>query len=171
MLLTVFVKGQMLVTFQKTDKECIKGSALVSIQNGVGPFTILWSTGSSSVSINNLAIGTYSVNVKDATLKDTTISFNIDSIPCPVGISSFFTPNDDGYNDLWSISNTSYFPNFELFVFNRWGQTVLHQFDIYIPWNGTSIGLPIPDGTYYYVFYFDKNNKNKILKGDVNILR
>jgi gliding motility-associated-like protein len=167
----IFSQNPLLVTLQKVDVTCFKGYASITITNGVSPYTILWSTGSTTLSANNLVVGSYSVNVKDASLKDTIIFFDISDDGCKVEISNHFTPNGDGFNDFWSISNISFYPDFELIIFNRWGQVLFQQTQEYIPWNGTYLGLPLPDGTYYYVFYFDKNNKHKFLKGDVSILR
>ena len=41
----------------------------------------------------------------------------------------------------------------------------------YTPWNGTWNGVNVLDGTYYYVFYYDGSNKDKIIKGDITVLR
>ncbi|RYE14205.1 MAG: T9SS type B sorting domain-containing protein, partial [Sphingobacteriales bacterium] len=39
-------------------------------------------------------------------------------------IPSAFTPNNDGINDRWNIAALDAFPNFELYVFNRYGEVV-----------------------------------------------
>lgn len=151
---------------------CNKGAALVKISGGKIPYTISWSNGLSDTDfIDKLDAGNYSVTVKDSTLKDTVIAFIIEKAECPVTISNHFTPNDDNYNDKWQISNTQFYPEFELFVFNKWGQQVHHQKDTYIPWDGNWNGLTAADGTYYYLFYFKKSDKDKVIKGDVSILR
>ena len=41
----------------------------------------------------------------------------------------------------------------------------------YTPWDGKWNGIHVPDGTYYYVFYYDGGHKNKHVKGDVTVLR
>lgn len=156
------------VQLSKIDRSCEKGSAGIQILSGKQPITIQWSTGvNNNSSINDLVEGDYSVTVKDSALKDTVVSFKIEKLECKVIIANHFTPNDDNYNDTWQIAQTSYYPDFELYVFNKWGQQVHSQKGNYIPWNG---GL-VADGTYYYVFYFKGSDKNKFLKGDVTILR
>jgi len=168
--------------FSKLDEECVKGAAGLQI-NSVKQsdmLTINWSNGQSNVfSINNLDGGNYSVHIvikeqPDTVLitkKDTTINFTIEKIECPVIISNHFTPNGDNYNDHLQIFNIEKYPNFELFIFNKWGQQVHHQKEKYTPWDGTWNGINVPDQTYYYVFYFDGGNKKKVLKGDITILR
>lgn len=160
------------VNLTSVNEICLKGSAEIQISGGKQPYTINWSTGAGNVnSIKDLDAGDYSVNVKDSTNKDTTVTFTIAKEECPVVVSNHFTPNDDNYNDKWQIGNTYHYPEFELYVYNKWGQQVHHQKDHYIPWDGRWNGLDAPDGTYYYVFYYKKSDKNKFLKGDVTILR
>lgn len=167
-----FVKAQELdVTLIKTDKECVLGKAEVIINSGTSPFQVVWSNGSILNTIENLEEGQYSVTIADGNSKDTTIRFVIGYTICEPIPSNNFTPNGDLYNDTWSIVRIEYFPEFELYVYNRWGQQVHHQSSNYEPWDGTSLGLPLPDGTYYYVLFFSKSNKNKFIKGDVSILR
>ncbi|MBP9069144.1 MAG: gliding motility-associated C-terminal domain-containing protein [Bacteroidia bacterium] len=156
------------VQFSKLDQSCEKGSAGVQILSGKQPITIQWSTGVTNVSsINDLVEGDYSVTVKDSVLKDTVINFKIEKLECKVIVANHFTPNGDNYNDAWQIAQTTYYPEFELYVFNKWGQQVHSQKGTYIPWDGGVVA----DGTYYYVFYFKGSDKNKFLKGDVTILR
>jgi gliding motility-associated-like protein len=139
---------------------------------------INWSTGELNVlSISNLNAGEHSVNIrikrKDTLIfyRDTTLYYNVEKTECKVTIDKYFSPNDDAYHDLMNAGNITYYPNFELQIFNKWGQRVHQQKDEFEPWNGKWNGIDLPDGTYYYVFFYDRNNKTKIEKGDVTILR
>lgn len=160
------------VQLSTRNKSCEKGAAAVLISGGKIPYSIQWSTGNvSDPSITELEVGEYSVVVRDSTLKDTTIIFKIEDETCAVLINNHFTPNSDNYNDSWTIINWQFYPEFELYVYNKWGQQVHSQKKTYIPWTGEWLGVTAPDGTYYYVFYFKGGDKNKFLKGDVSILR
>jgi len=53
------------------------GSALVAPSGGSSPYTILWSDGTTSVNIESLSIGSYSVTVTDANGCDATDAFEI----------------------------------------------------------------------------------------------
>ena len=159
------------VNFTKIESDCVLGEASISIISGALPIQISWSNGSTSTSISQLETGIYSVKVTDNTNKDTTISFKIGPIICDPIVENYFTPNNDGYNDLWHINRIENFPDFELFIYNRWGQLVHYQTQQFIPWDGRSLTLPLPDATYYYILYPSKKNKNKFLKGDVSIIR
>ena len=151
---------------------CLMGSANVSVSGGTPPYSIVWSQGFNGSSVDGLEQGSHQVIVTDAANQDTVINFSIDDVPCLVKCANHFTPNDDGFNDTWSIINANYFPNFEVYVYNRWGQNVYRQKNEYTtPWDGRSLGVALPDATYYYVFYYDKDVKTKFVKGDVTILR
>ncbi len=174
LLLTVslFHSQTLSVQLSKFDQECEKGAAGVQILSGKQPITIQWSTGANNVSsIQDLVEGDYSVTVKDSALKDTVITFKIGKQECKVFASNHFTPNGDNYNDTWGIGNTNYYPEFELYVFNKWGQQVHSQKGTYIPWNGEWLGITVADGTYYYVFYYKGSDKSRFKKGDVTVLR
>ncbi len=169
-------------TFSKIDEQCAKGAAGLQIDTiqTTDMLTIDWSNGQSNVfSINNLDKGDYSVHVvikaqPDTVLltkKDTTINFKIEKVECPVVVSNQFTPNDDNYNDYLQIYNIEKYPKFALYIYNKWGQQVHSQKENYIPWDGTWNGIKVLDQTYYYIFYYDGGDKNKILKGDITILR
>ncbi len=161
------------ITAGASNEECTKGAAAVNIE-GLLPgdaLTITWSTGQTGVfSIDNLEAGSYYVYVK-LNSTDTTINLKVTKEPCKVTVFNHFTPNDDGYNDHWQIGNWEFYPKFELFVFNKWGQQVHKQKGTYTPWDGTWNGIHVPDGTYYYVFYYEGSHKNHLVKGDVAILR
>jgi gliding motility-associated-like protein len=159
------------ITFSKINPECALGAASITIVSGTAPIHILWSNNSIANSIEDLNPGHYFVKVNDDLGHDTTINFTIDPLVCEPIPQNHFTPNNDGYNDTWNIQRLEKFPDFELFVYNRWGQQVHHQFNEYIPWDGRSLTLPLPDATYYYILYLSRFDKNKFIKGDISILR
>jgi hypothetical protein len=41
----------------------------------------------------------------------------------------------------------------------------------YIPWDGSSLNIPLPDATYYYVLFFSKSDKKNFIKGDISIIK
>jgi gliding motility-associated-like protein len=156
------------------NEECSKGAAGIQIA-GLLPSDAVatyWSNDVYNVNaVNNLGAGSYFVHIIINNTTDTTINFIIEKIECKVIVASHFTPNGDNYNDYLQISNIQNYPNFELFIFNKWGQQVHSQKQNYTPWNGTWNGVNVLDGTYYYVFYYDGSNKDKIIKGDITVLR
>ena len=73
----------------------------------------------------------------------------------------FFTPNNDGFNDLWNIkcleNQTAI-----ISIFNRHGK-LLRQFKTATPgWNGTYNGQLMPANDYWFIVsYYDKNGFQK----------
>jgi len=79
-----------------------------------------------------------------------------------------FTPNGDGINDTWFIGNIDQFPNNEVVVFNRYGAQIFQATGYDNKWDGTILGVPVPDATYYYVVY---TGTGKTYRGSVTIIR
>jgi gliding motility-associated-like protein len=65
-------------------------------------------------------------------------------------ISNIVTPNDDGQNDTWKISDYTQISGCAVMIYNRWGQPVYETTDYQNEWGGTKDGEPLPDGVYYY---------------------
>jgi gliding motility-associated-like protein len=84
-------------------------------------------------------------------------------------IPNTFTPNEDGMNDTWQITNLERFPGNRLRIVNRWGQTVLETNNYDQSWQGDFQGRPLPEDTYFYVI--DKNNGDPALSGPITIIR
>jgi gliding motility-associated-like protein len=78
----------------------------------------------------------------------------------PVGIPNAITPNDDGINDLWTITGINEFEAAHVTVFDRWGQVVFNDIGYNEPWDGTNRGKFLPTGTYYYVIELNSLNVN-----------
>lgn len=87
----------------------------------------------------------------------------------PIHIPNTFTPNGDGFNDLWKIDDLINYPNCTVSIFNRYGQALFHTNGYGTPWDGTYHGGKVPSGTYYYII--DLKNGSKPLAGWVAIIR
>jgi large repetitive protein len=87
--------------------------------------------------------------------------------------TNIITPNGDGDNDGLEIEG--YDPNLpgselsEIKVFNQWGDMVYKTTWYKNDWSGNYKNLPLPAGTYYYIF--QKNPTANAIKGFVTILR
>jgi gliding motility-associated-like protein len=86
-----------------------------------------------------------------------TVYFIIDEI-LPVDVPNGFSPNGDGYNDIFVILNLEYYPDNEIIIFNRWGDQVFQAAPYNNDWDGTSSnaniklrGDKVVDGTYFFV--------------------
>jgi gliding motility-associated-like protein len=84
-------------------------------------------------------------------------------------VPNAFSPNGDGINDTWIITNLSIYPGATVDVFNRYGQPVFHSENSSKAWDGTYNGKPLPVGTYYYII--DLKNNEKKTAGSVTIFK
>ena len=82
---------------------------------------------------------------------------------------NLITPNQDGFNDRWEITNIETYPEAEVLIFDRWGTLVFSKKGYNNEWDGTHNGNDLPEGTYFYVIRFDRGEQ--IYKGAVSILR
>lgn len=109
-------------------------------------------TGQTGQSISPSASGNYTVVVSNGfgcTTESAPFEFltEID----PDRIPNAFSPNGDGYNDIFFIENIEFFSEAEFVVFNRWGQKVFESVGYANDWDGRGIGGGmLPDGNYWY---------------------
>ncbi|GAA4456492.1 T9SS C-terminal target domain-containing protein [Nibrella saemangeumensis] len=85
-----------------------------------------------------------------------------------------FTPNGDGVNDAFSVF-TAYITDFDLKIFNRWGEVIFHSDDPEKRWDGTYRGALYPSMLYAYVIsfksqYFPERPK-EVKRGSVLLIR
>ncbi len=72
----------------------------------------------------------------------------------PVGmlyIPTAFTPNNDGRNDTWEITNLDLYTSSVVQVYNRWGELVFYSKNYQQPFDGKDLsGQMLPTGGYVY---------------------
>ncbi len=113
--------------------------------------------------------GIYTEVFSDPLGCDSIVTFEVAFVDCqgPFEISNIVTPNDDGQNDTWKISDYTQISGCAVTIYNRWGQPVYETSDYQNEWAGTKDGEPLPDGVYYYSIMCDGNE----YKGTVNLFR
>ena len=85
-----------------------------------------WSTGNTTPTqiFQNMLPGIYDIQVKvigcDTTIHETRLTVD----DCAIMIPNVITPNGDGINDYFQITNIDYYPNSEIKIYNRWGKRV-----------------------------------------------
>lgn len=71
-----------------------------------------------------------------------------DGIHVPTG----FSPNGDGQNEIFSIIVGKDVSSFTFYIYDRWGNRVLHSSDPALQWDGTFNGDPVNSGVYAYMY-------------------
>ncbi|HMQ49241.1 MAG TPA: gliding motility-associated C-terminal domain-containing protein [Saprospiraceae bacterium] len=83
-----------------------------------------------------------------------------------------FTPNDDGLNDMYGISNPFAVEKLITFdIFDRWGNIVFSSTDPFSQWDGYYKGQKVNPGVMYYRLHIECNGEEEVLTGNINILR
>ncbi|MFN6039600.1 MAG: gliding motility-associated C-terminal domain-containing protein [Bacteroidota bacterium] len=160
------------VSIATTPSGCVKGSAKITVNGGSGPLSVTWNNGQAGTMVYGLDAGIYQVEIKDTIINDTVVNVYIDSLICALQGENTFSPNGDGINDTWEVSNVSLYDNYLIQVYTRWGQKVFESKSDFKPWDGTNVGLPVPDGTYYFIIEFeDKYYGIQNKHGSITLLR
>lgn len=89
-------------------------------------------------------------------------------------IPNAFTPNGDGNNDFFEVfGNKEAWKQFEVEVYDRWGEKVFESNDMNFKWDGTYKGTMMNPGVLVYtvkVIYLN-NYSDKLFKGTVTLVR
>ena len=92
-------------------------------------------------------------------------------------IPNTFTPDGDNFNQIFTPMFYSGFDpfNFEMLIFNRWGETVFETHNAAIGWDGTHgvKGTKVADGTFTWKITYKnpKTDERKVLVGHVTLIR
>jgi gliding motility-associated-like protein len=73
-----------------------------------------------------------------------------DDCPCMVYVPSAITPDNDGLNDVLAVSASCSLTNYELRIFDRWGEEVFRTLDPDAVWNGGVDAAYVRDGLYMF---------------------
>lgn len=94
--------------------------------------------------------------------------------PLEIFIPTSFTPNGDGINDLFGVVGTNVF-EFEMRIFDRWGNLVFHSQDIDEKWNGSNNGNGYQSGAQVYNYiirYKGEKEEDAVEKtGSITVIR
>ncbi len=83
-----------------------------------------------------------------------------------------FTPNRDGLNDTYGISNPFVIGQLLSFeIFDRWGNTVFSTADPLARWDGSYNGKPVNPGVFLYKVRFVCEGQELVHTGSVTVLR
>ena len=71
-------------------------------------------------------------------------------------IQKYFTPNNDGFNDVWQIKEMSDYPNSSAQIFDRYGKLIMDLTSIKHSWDGKFNGNILPSDDYWYLLKLDE---------------
>lgn len=140
-----------------------------------GSFTdYKWQDGSNETFFNVSVSGVYQVTVtNECGAASDDILVNLQPDECAVLVPTAFSPNGDGVNDLFRGICRCPVQDFDLQVYNRWGELVFETTNILDGWNGKYKNVLQPLSVYaYQLSYFSYcTQKTMYLKGNVTLVR
>ncbi|MEN8202218.1 MAG: gliding motility-associated C-terminal domain-containing protein, partial [Bacteroidota bacterium] len=149
------------------------GELSLYVEGGTPPYNILWDRGlyENENYFNEVYWGEYVATVTDfnncVTIDTAFVDYTYAS--CLV-IPNAFSPNSDGFNDLWVIEGLELYSNVELRIFDRWGSQVFYtSFAEGDLWDGSFNGRHLPIDSYHYII--DLNNDEPPITGNITIVR
>lgn len=114
----------------------------------------------------NLSSGEHNITVRDKNGCGTsTVEATIINYP------RFFTPNNDGYNDTWNVTDLKDYQNTEIQIYDRFGKLLTKITPYGRGWDGIYNGKRMPSTDYWFVIYFEKEGVQKIFKAHFSLKR
>ncbi|MEN9304672.1 MAG: hypothetical protein RL264_3101 [Bacteroidota bacterium] len=92
-------------------------------------------------------------------------------------VPNTFTPDGDEFNQTWRpVFSKGFDPyNFNVYVFDRWGELIWENHDYRVGWDGTNggKGRKAPEGIYTWRIEYkpQENDKKVIVVGHINLIR
>jgi len=165
--------GDILISGQVTIDNHSQGNIDITITgiDSSDTYTYLWSNQATTEDLTGLESGTYWITVTDNHNCLATDSFYVE---IPLIIPTVITPNNDGYNDTWRITNIENYKSIHIEIFNRWGNIVFsfdgsgfEYKDTKNQWDGTYNGKALPFTNYIYIIKL--NGEEQVYNGIVTL--
>lgn len=133
--------------------------------------TYLWSTGSTDSSISVNTAGTYAVEVENnCGIATDDITIKYEDCANIVFVPNAFTPNNDRLNDVLKAKAYFKIDEFNMKLFNRWGQLIFSSNSLNNGWDGRIKSQQAPPGMYTWVIQYKRSNKVYNQKGTVLVI-
>jgi gliding motility-associated-like protein len=111
-----------------------------------------------------VATGTYNIIVRDKNGCGLSNSFLVYVLDYP----RFFTPNADGYNDLWIIEDSDLLPEYTIHIFDRYGKLLKQMSKNNTGWDGLYNGQQLAADDYWFTLIFTDGRN---IKGHFSLKR
>jgi gliding motility-associated-like protein len=149
---------------------CLNTTTVINAPQGYTDY--LWQDGSTGSSFTASEAGTVTVTITVGAGCTSTDSMMVYTDACDTDGPNVFTPNGDGNNDAFFISNPQA-RSMEVTLLNRWGKVVKTLSGVEALWNGDDYeGKDLPTGVYYYsATVVDHYGETKVFNGFVQLLR
>lgn len=121
--------------------------------------------------------GTYSITASNRCAGITQfLEVEEEDCGCYPFVPNGFTPNGDGQNDVFKVFTNCLIQDFEMSVYDRWGNQVYFSKDVDAGWDGTFNGQELQTGVYVWQMRFAALDERgvlttQVLSGDVTLVK
>jgi len=163
---TITVNSSEIATFNFVLDGEIGNYNLIITPNGTGNYVYALDNSEGTYQVSNTFLsitpGDHTIFVKD--LNGCGIASDEFSV---IGYPKYFTPNDDGYNDLWNLTGS--FVNIKkLQIFDRFGKLLFDLKPNDLGWDGTFKGKKMPASDYWFLALLESGEE---IKGHFSLKR
>ncbi len=175
---TVYVEIQPLPDIYLGNDTVIKQNTSIRLDAGYGYSSYVWQDGSTSTELITQLPGSFWVEVTDDIGCKSSDTILIEPIYIEINVPNAFSPNGDLINDIF-IPIFTYEANleYELMIFNRYGEMVFQTKSITNGWDGNFKNYSCPMEVYTWVIQASAKTNNAfysgpiVMKGNVTLLR
>jgi gliding motility-associated-like protein len=121
----------------------------------------------SSPVFSGLTNGSYTILVRDEAQCGILESQIIQTVTYP----AFFTPNGDGFNDVWNIDGLLQSYQSKIYIFDRYGKLITEIKPNSFGWDGTFNNQDLPASDYWFKIEFTQDNVRKEFKSHFSLVR
>lgn len=172
-----------------------KSSAKVKVVSSLPPDSMTFVKSSyfedeKTITVNVLPVSTYEYQIDNGVFQDSN-QFSvitsgdhkivvrdkfgcnqIEDIVTLLDYPKFFTPNGDGYNDLWTIGDLEINqPDTQIFIYDRFGKLMKQMTLASKGWDGTVNGVALPADDYWFTVNYDEGQIKKTFKSNFSLKR
>jgi gliding motility-associated-like protein len=138
------------------------GPINITLDTTASEYSYLWSTGETAASIEVNGGGVFKVVLSEDKCAVSDEVKIIDYCPTSFFVPNAFTPNGDGTNNQF-LAVGSNVKDFEMLIFNRWGEQIFRSTDIGTGWDGKYNSHLVQEDVYVYKILYSVNNESGVL--------
>jgi gliding motility-associated-like protein len=147
-----------------------KGQQII-LDPGVVNGNLLWQNGSAAQTFTVTAAGVYQVTATNSCGSNSDQIVITQSL-CKLFMPNSFTPDNDGLNDIFAVKYPEFIKDFDMKIYNRWGEIVYSSRNPHLGWNGKYKNADQPTGNYIWMITLTDYDGNKeSAKGYVLLLK
>jgi len=142
---------------------------VVTITNGFGIYEYQMDGGNFQTGnvFSNVTSGQHIITVRDT-------KGNCDNLVLMANVlkyPKFFTPNNDGFNDTWNITDLAFQPDAVINIFDRYGKFLKEIKPSGPGWDGNYNGNPLPSTDYWFQVFYTQNGAAQVFKSHFSLKR